>query len=467
MKINDNFSNKNDLNYLNNFDFSKNDSFGTPTQKRNSNNIKEYSNNINQENVDPRLELTLNYLDINSILPTFITNNISFNDLLLLSKNDLIELGFSLVERNRIIHFSQEFKRYGKKYNIQEIHNFFNEFQNLNMRLNSINNNIQYFPYQKENEINNISINNNKNNKKNYNNNNYTNKNIKNYNYNKYKTPTTTDLYLNEKKFQINNNINNDFFSKKSNSSINSNNIQINKNNNDYNNNIKVMNNYISANKAKNKNNLKDPIYQNSLNSNLNYNHNNLIEINSSKLVRQNSKASKNSSYSKNSKSKLVTMSKSFLPPATSFGSIVQKYQNLSEEIDNYFKKYNEYKEQQKNKIKKYQIITTSNSKKKNYNPIFFNNYNNKNYFGNKNKENYYINNINNHNNVNNINDKNNLNNFIFNDNNKEEKLNNELSLKLQELEKKKKELKEKLNLVCEKENKKKMIIQYLEEEEK
>ena len=180
MKINDNFSNKNDLNYLNNFDFSKNDSFGMPMQSRNSNNIKQYSDNINQEKVDPRLELTLNYLDINSILPTFITNNISFNDLLLLSKNDLIELGFSLVERNRIIHFSQEFKRYGKKYNIQEIHNFFNEFQNLNMRLNSINNNIQYFPYQKENEINNIIINNNKNNKKNYNNNNYKNKNIKN-----------------------------------------------------------------------------------------------------------------------------------------------------------------------------------------------------------------------------------------------------------------------------------------------
>jgi ABC-type phosphate transport system auxiliary subunit len=43
---------------------------------------------------------------------------------------------------------------------------------------------------------------------------------------------------------------------------------------------------------------------------------------------------------------------------------------------------------------------------------------------------------------------------------------NNELSAKLMELQKRKKELKEKLNTVCDKENRKKMIIQYLEEEE-
>lgn len=36
MKINDNFSNKNDFNYLNKFDFSKNDSFGLPIQNINS-----------------------------------------------------------------------------------------------------------------------------------------------------------------------------------------------------------------------------------------------------------------------------------------------------------------------------------------------------------------------------------------------------------------------------------------------
>ena len=87
MKLNDNFSNKNEFIYLNKLDFSKNDSFGLPIQNKNSKTNKEYKNNINESNVDPRLELTLKYLDIFSTLPTFITNNIFFNDLLLLSKN--------------------------------------------------------------------------------------------------------------------------------------------------------------------------------------------------------------------------------------------------------------------------------------------------------------------------------------------------------------------------------------------
>ena len=45
-------------------------------------------------------------------------NNNNFNNS---SGGDLIDLGFSLVERNRILHFSQMFNRYGKKNNIYEI----------------------------------------------------------------------------------------------------------------------------------------------------------------------------------------------------------------------------------------------------------------------------------------------------------------------------------------------------------
>jgi inorganic pyrophosphatase len=47
-----------------------------------------------------------------------------------------------------------------------------------------------------------------------------------------------------------------------------------------------------------------------------------------------------------------VIISKSFLPPSTSSGTIVQMSQNLAEEIDNYFKKYNDYKENKKIKCK-------------------------------------------------------------------------------------------------------------------
>ena len=42
-----------------------------------------------------------------------------------------------------------------------------------------------------------------------------------------------------------------------------------------------------------------------------------------------------------------------------------------------------------------------------------------------------------------------------------------EINKKLSELQKRKKELKDKLNLVCERENKKLMIIKFLEEEDK
>ena len=448
MKLNDNnFSNKNEFIYLNKFDFSKNDSFGLPTQNKNSKTIKEYTNNINESNIDPRLELTLKYLDIISTLPTFITNNIFFNDLLLLSKNDLIELGFTLVERNRILHFSQEFKKFGKKYNIQEINDFFNEFQNLNMRLITINNNMQSFSPKENNEINN--------------NNNYLNNNNINSNYNfiqKDKVdsdiPNTDSLYVEEKKNQLNkkngNNIMmNDFYPKSNIFSKNYNNKPNNINKNNLNN--------ISANKIKNKNYKPEPKYKESLNSDINHNNINSYnyqEIESSKLIRQNSKASKTSSYSKNSKSRLMTISKSFLPPSTSSGAVVQKYQNLSEEIDNYFKKYNNYKENKKNRMKKYQIITSSNNSKKNYNPIFINN----------SKNNFEKKKNNNNNNLSSINNISNFNNYNENDN--EQNINNELSQKLKELQKKKKELKEKLNTVCEKENTKKIIIKYLEDEE-
>ena len=108
-----------------------------------------YNNiNINKTNSDPRLQLTLVYLDIESFLPIFTCNNITFNDLLLLSRNDLIDLGLPIIERNRILHFSQQFIKYGKNYTINEINSFFEENKNLYSKtmLNNSNNsnNISY-----------------------------------------------------------------------------------------------------------------------------------------------------------------------------------------------------------------------------------------------------------------------------------------------------------------------------------
>ena len=112
MKLNEK-SIKNDSNINNKFDFSSN--FTMTSNKNDENQNEKFfsnydsDNNNNNINVDPRLELTLKYLDIMHTLGIFINNYISFNDLLFLSKKDLIELGFSLVERNRIFNFAQEY----------------------------------------------------------------------------------------------------------------------------------------------------------------------------------------------------------------------------------------------------------------------------------------------------------------------------------------------------------------------
>ena len=311
MKLNEK-SIKNDSNINN--DFFKNYVLTNHTNDENQNEklINNYDNVNNKINVDPRLELALQYLDIVHTLEIFVNNYISFNDLLLLSKNDLIELGFSLVERNRIFNFAQEYKNFGVKYNISEINEFFNKYENLN---------------------------------KNYSN--------------------------------------------------------------------------------------QESNYQDTINTNLNYN-NNYLE-NSTKLIRQNSKISKNSSYSKSAKSQLVPVSKFF---GSVSGTIIQKYQNISEEIDNYFRKYNDYKEQKKTRMKKYEIMGTSN-KRKNNNQIY-----------------------------NNIMRENKIEEKERQENIKKNR-EDEIKRRLIELQKRKKLLQERLNDICEKDNKRLIIIKYLEEEDK
>ena len=420
MKLNEK-SIKNESNINNKIDFSKN---YTNINHNNNQNIdlkivNNYNNdNKNKINIDPRLELTLKYLDIMHTLQIFVNNYISFNDLLLLSKKDLIDLGFSLVERNRIFTFSQEYKNFGVKFNISEINDFFNKYENLNIRLVTNNNCNKYNNQTKENINENI----------NYNfNNNIKNNKIKIYNNNndlllkkdfitkssEKKKSQTKKIIKKPQSIPQSNNTNNNYISNKNKTNIPS-----------KNNKPKDLNNIFPS---------QDSNYQDTINTNQNnLNNNNNIQ-NSSKLIRQNSKISKNSSYSKSSKSRLVTVSKIF---GGNNGSIIQNYQNISEEIDNYFRRYNDYKEQKNNRMKKYEIINTSN-KRKNYN---INNniiVKEKKIEGNYGEENMIK--------------------------NRED----EITKKLMELQKKKNELKEKLKSISESENKKLMIIKYLEEEDK
>jgi len=83
------------------------------------------NNNDDEEEEDDRLTYTLITLDLGELIHIFEENNISFVDMLLLSKDDLKELQLKLYQRNRIHNFSVLFSKYAKNYSISEISDFF------------------------------------------------------------------------------------------------------------------------------------------------------------------------------------------------------------------------------------------------------------------------------------------------------------------------------------------------------
>ena len=145
-------------------------------------NNKDYINQEEDENDqaeeteedDDRLTYTLITLDLGNLIHIFEDNNISFVDMLLLSKEDLVELQLEIFQRNRILNFSRLFTKYAKNYSIQEISDFFsfnkqfifnsiiydkvsssninnefpNEMSNTNNNNNNNNDNINNIPYE-------------------------------------------------------------------------------------------------------------------------------------------------------------------------------------------------------------------------------------------------------------------------------------------------------------------------------
>ena len=77
------------------------------------NNTKEVEDNINNDEnensneEDDRLSYTLITLGLENLIHIFEENSLSFVDLLLLSKDDLIELQLEMYQRNRIFYFSK------------------------------------------------------------------------------------------------------------------------------------------------------------------------------------------------------------------------------------------------------------------------------------------------------------------------------------------------------------------------
>ena len=117
--------------------------YGGEIKNEEEGNVEDYQDDINQNNKDfnqegiddqveeieeeddDRLTYTLITLDLGNLIHIFEDNNISFVDMLLLSKEDLIELQLEIFQRNRILNFSHLFTKYAKNYSIREISDFF------------------------------------------------------------------------------------------------------------------------------------------------------------------------------------------------------------------------------------------------------------------------------------------------------------------------------------------------------
>ena len=135
---NKNFNNNNN-NINNNFNNAMNNEMNNGNENPYMENIQNIPNNnkmsqeenINNMNfeednmIDYRLQYTLNRLGLNSLMDIFLNNNMSFNDLLFLTKDDLDELNLELVKRNRLLVFIKEFSAVAKNYSLDEIKVFF------------------------------------------------------------------------------------------------------------------------------------------------------------------------------------------------------------------------------------------------------------------------------------------------------------------------------------------------------
>jgi hypothetical protein len=115
-----NYNDKNEQEYQ---DDNKNNEFNQNQEAAENEQLAEVEGE--GEDDDDRLTYTLITLDLGNLIHIFEDNSISFVDMLLLTKEDLIELQLEIFQRNRILNFSKLFTKYAKNYSIQEISDFF------------------------------------------------------------------------------------------------------------------------------------------------------------------------------------------------------------------------------------------------------------------------------------------------------------------------------------------------------
>ena len=102
-------------------------------------NLSDHNMNYNNSNngeknictsKDSKLLFVLKKLDLLHLIHTFEINYISFNDLFLLSKEDLLEMKIPIGSRNKLMFFIQEYKKIMKNCDFEELSYFFNLYNN-------------------------------------------------------------------------------------------------------------------------------------------------------------------------------------------------------------------------------------------------------------------------------------------------------------------------------------------------
>ena len=138
--------------------------------------ISQQGNNPSQNSIykknSKEIEFTLKILDLSNIISLFEIKCINFKDLLLLDKNDLVELELDLVSRNRIKNFIESYNRHCKLHLLDEILKFFMRFKAFIFNSFAFNELLQYVNRNTQHEQNSYILNINNENKEERENNN-------------------------------------------------------------------------------------------------------------------------------------------------------------------------------------------------------------------------------------------------------------------------------------------------------
>ena len=99
----------------------------------NNDNLEHYHKNeidIDNSNNNYKLIIVLKNLNLSYLINTFSINSVRFNDLLLLTREDLIEMKVPIGPRNKLLHFIEEYKKLKKNLDIDELKFFVNNYNN-------------------------------------------------------------------------------------------------------------------------------------------------------------------------------------------------------------------------------------------------------------------------------------------------------------------------------------------------